>query len=189
VAEEAFAREGYAGAHLQPIAERVGVQKTALYYYFESKAALYEAVLVAMLEDFDRSVVSALESPGSAGERLVQLVDTLNDLLAERRHYSQTLIRLFVDRVPPIGDQVGRRVERVVSRLLRFYRGGVHSGEFRKLSSRHFFQSLLGMTLFHYASGEFGASVLGSEDLFTSANVTWRRHEVREILRHGVLAR
>ena len=188
MAEETFAREGYAGAHLQPIAERVGVQKTALYYYFQSKAALYQAVLVAMLEEFERTVASALDAPGSAEQRLVRLVDTVNDLLAERRHYSQTLIRLFVDRIPSIGDEVGRRVERIVSRLLRFYRDGVDSGEFRKLSSRHFFQSLLGMTLFHYASGEFGASVLGSEDLFTSRQVTWRRREVREILRHGVLA-
>jgi AcrR family transcriptional regulator len=34
VAESEFAAEGYAGAHLQKIAEQVGVRKTALYYYF-----------------------------------------------------------------------------------------------------------------------------------------------------------
>ena len=37
----------------------MGVQKTALYYYFESKAALYEAVLVRMLEAFDARVRDA----------------------------------------------------------------------------------------------------------------------------------
>ncbi|HET6303681.1 MAG TPA: hypothetical protein VFG80_02790, partial [Myxococcota bacterium] len=57
----------------------------------------------------------------------------------------------------------------------------------RKLSSRHFFQSLLGVTLFHYASRDFGAAILETDDLFTSANVSWRRAEVREILLRGVL--
>ena len=66
VAEREFARRGYDGAHLQHIASQVGVQKTALYYYFESKAALYEAVLVRMLETFDARVREAVERPGSA---------------------------------------------------------------------------------------------------------------------------
>ena len=56
VAEAEFASEGYAGAHLQKIAEQVGVRKTALYYYFDSKAALYTAVITTMLEAFDRCV-------------------------------------------------------------------------------------------------------------------------------------
>ena len=48
VAEKEFARYGYAGAHLQSIGEQVGVQKTALYYYFPSKSALYTAVIGTM---------------------------------------------------------------------------------------------------------------------------------------------
>jgi TetR/AcrR family transcriptional regulator len=188
VAEHAFAREGFAGAHLQAVAEGVGVQKTALYYYFPSKAALYEEVLVRMLQAFDQTVRAAIETAGSPRERMVRLVKDVNDLLAERRNYSQILVRLFVDRVTFQGDTVRLLVEAIVGRLLRFYREGVGEGTFRKLSSRHFFQSVLGMTVFHYASRDFGASVLGVGDLFTRENVAWRRAEVGELLLHGVLS-
>jgi TetR/AcrR family transcriptional regulator len=187
VAEQAFARDGYAGAHLQAIAEQVGVRKTALYYYFQSKAALHEEVLVRMLEGLDHALDAAVGVPGDAEERLVRLVESFNDVLAEKRNYPLILIRLFVEPIDYAGTRVLPLVERVVSRLLRFYREGVDAGAFRKLSSRHFFQSLLGVTLFHYASRDFGAAILETDDLFTSANVSWRRAEVREILLRGVL--
>ena len=53
VAETQFGAKGYSGTHLQSIAAEVGVQKTALYYYFPSKSALYTAVIQSMLEAFE----------------------------------------------------------------------------------------------------------------------------------------
>jgi hypothetical protein len=73
--------------------------------------------------------------------------------------------------------------------LLAFYREGVDAGAFIKLSSRNLFQSLLGASVFHYATGEFGAQVLGVDDIFTQNAVTWRREEVRRLVLRGVLQR
>ena len=187
VAEGEFAREGYAGAHLQCIAEQVGVQKTALYYYFPSKAALYTAVLVRMLEAFEAAVCAATDRPGTPSERLERLLAVLNDLLAERRNYSQILIRVFVDRAQLVGELINPPIERVVGRILRFYQEGVEAGAFRRVSSRHFFQSLLGATVFHYAARNFSAAMLGIDDIFTRNAVNWRREELQKILTQGVL--
>ena len=188
VAEREFARDGYAGAHLQHIAGQVGVQKTALYYYYPSKAALYEAVLARMLEAFDLTLTEAIDAPGDPAERLERLLDALNDLLAERRNYSRILIRIFVDRAPVPGDTLGPIIERVVGRMLRFYREGIDAGVFAKLSPRHLFQTLLGATVFHYATVSFGAAVLDVEDIFTSSAVAWRRDEVRRFVLRAVLS-
>ena len=187
VAEQEFARNGFAGAHLQHIAEQVGVQKTALYYYYRSKAALYEAVLVRMLEALDQTVSKAIDTPESPASRLERLGDALNDLLSERRNYSQILIRIFVDRVEIEGAALQPLIERVVGRLLGFYREGIDANAFAKLSSRNLFQSLLGLCVFHYATGEFGAQVLGVDDIFTESAVAWRREEVRRLVLRGVL--
>jgi TetR/AcrR family transcriptional regulator len=189
VARREFACEGFAGAHLQRIAEQVGVRKTALYYYFESKGALYTAVLEAMLEDFDRAVRTAVEAPGPPQQRLEQLAAALNDLLAEHPDYARILIRVFVDQPPVDASRVLPLVEQVVGRALRFYREGVDAAAFRRLSSRHFFLSTLGMTVFHYAAPFFAARILGVDDAFTRPNVTWRRDEVISLLSHGALAR
>jgi TetR/AcrR family transcriptional regulator len=188
VAEHEFARAGFAGAHLQKIAGQVGVQKTALYYYFPSKAALYEAVLSRILEDFDHTLSRALDKPGSLEERLDRLLDGMNALLAERRNYSDILIRIFVDRVH-ISEPLRLLIVRVVGRLMVFFKEGIDAGVFVQASARHMFQSCFGAMVFHYATGEFGAAVLGIEDIYSAEAVAWRRKEskklgLRSILRH-----
>jgi TetR/AcrR family transcriptional regulator len=187
VSEQEFARDGYAGAHLQRIAERVGVQKTALYYYYDSKLALYEAVLARMLARFDESLTEAVEVDAGHEEKLDRLLDAINVGLAEHDTYSQILIRIFVDRVELGGETLRPIIEALVDRLLRFYKGGVESGVFVKGSARHFFQTLLGATVFHYASGSFGAAVLGVDDIFTHSAVDWRRKEVARMARRAIL--
>jgi TetR/AcrR family transcriptional regulator len=189
VAEREFATEGYAGAHLQKIAEQVGVRKTALYYYFDSKAALYTAVLENMLETFDRALVQALEVSDAPEKRLERLVTGFNQLLAEHASYARILIRVFVDSPGVDASRVLPIVERVIGRLFLFYREGVDAGAFRRLSSRHFFQHFLGMGVFHYAAPFFSARVLGVRDIFTADAVAWRSEEVLQVLQDGVLRR
>ncbi len=188
IAEREFAESGFAGAHLQRIAEQVGVQKTALYYYFASKEALYVAVLRDMLEEFDRVVAGALDSEGTPVERLERLLDAVNALLAERRNYAQILMRILMDRVVLEGQPLRPTIERLVGRQLAFYREGVEAGVFAKLSPRHVYQSVLGAAVFHYATGSFGAAVLGVDDIFTQRAVAWRGEELRKLVLRGVLA-
>lgn len=189
MAEQEFATEGFAGAHLQKIAEQVGVRKTALYYYFESKAALYTAVLETMLETFDRALVEALEGGDAPEKRLEQLVGGFNQLLAEHPWYARILFRVFVDQPGVDASRVLPIVERAIGRLFRFYREGVDAGAFRRLSSRHFFQNLLGATVFHFAAPFFSARVLGVDDVFSEEAVAWRRDELLAVLEDGVLRR
>lgn len=189
VAEREFAASGFAGAHLQKIAEQVGVRKTALYYYYESKAALYTTVLESMLVEFERALTAAVDAPEAPEKRLERLVASFNDLLAIHPTYARILFRVFVDQPSVDASRVLPIVERVIGRLFRFYREGVDAGAFRRLSSRHFFQHLLGMTVFHYAAPFFSARVLGVDDIFADDAVAWRREEVTALLSDGVLRR
>ncbi len=61
---EVFGAQGFAGARLEDIARQAGVSKGTLYLYFDSKEALFRAMILAR-------IVSALEE----GEREVQEVE------------------------------------------------------------------------------------------------------------------
>lgn len=188
IAEAEFAAEGYAGAHLQKIAEQVDVRKTALYYYFDSKAALYSAVLESILEDLDRVVAGALETTETPQRQLEELVTRFNELLAANPNFARILLRVFVDRPPGLTATLLPTLTRVIGRVMACYQRGVEAGTFRRISTRHFFLSSFGLMLFHYAAPAFSAAVLGVEDVFTGSVVAWRRDEVLELLRAGVLA-
>lgn len=187
IAETQFARKGYEGAHLEGIASEVGVRKTALYYYFESKAALYTAVLERMLLAFDRAIAEVLEDRRSPAEQMAALLDAINDLLAVHPNYSQILIRIFVDRIAIDVSKIAPIIERLIFSVLSFYRRGRQEGMFREFSSRHVFQSVLGMAIFHYAAGDFSAMLLDVDDLFAPRSVEWRREQFRDLLLRGVL--
>ena len=187
-AETQFARKGYEGAHLQSIAEDVGVQKTALYYYFTSKAELYLSVLHDMVEDLDSAITGAVGGEGPHAERLAKLLEVLNDMLAQRPNYSLMLVRIFTDEVRADLDSLTDIVNHIVASILSFYHSGVEAGEFRNLSARNLFMSVFGLVFFHYAAQGFSNRVLGIEDIFGAKTVEWRGKEVHSILFHGVLA-
>ncbi|HEY0685943.1 MAG TPA: TetR/AcrR family transcriptional regulator [Steroidobacter sp.] len=52
-AEEEFARHGYKGATVNGIAQRAGLPKANVHYYFNSKLELYAAVLSGIIELWD----------------------------------------------------------------------------------------------------------------------------------------
>jgi len=187
VAEKEFARYGYAGAHLQSIAEQIGVQKTALYYYFDSKGALWTAVIQSMLEAFERVLADSLSKPGGYRERLERLVGDFNDLLAARPNYARILIRIFSEQAGIDATVVSPALRRVIGRVLTFYREGVDAGAFVSRSARHFFQSFFGAVVFHYAAPEFSAAVLGVDDISTADVTRWRREEVRDFVLRSAL--
>ena len=189
VAEAHFARKGYDGAHLEGIASEVGVRKTALYYYFESKAALYTSVLDRIALELDRVVGGALQRVElDYVARLELLAEDLNRLLASNHAYSQILLRIFVDRIPVPDDSVlTTSLERGLGSVMIFYQEGRDAGVFRKLSARHFAVSMLGMLVFYYAGGETSALMLGIEDVAQDDAVSWRDREFREMLLRGVL--
>lgn len=187
-AEWEFARRGCAGAHLQRIASQVGVQKTALYYYFPSKAALFESVLAGMMEVLDERIAEVLDKPTGYEKRLLEMVDKMNDLMAERPTYAQVLIRIFIDNYEITGSKLLESpIQRLLGRLVSFVKGGMDAGIFVRCSSRHLVTCTLGAVVFHYAMGPLGAALFGVDDLFTRDAVAWRRKEIRGLVRRGIL--
>jgi hypothetical protein len=60
------------------------------------------------------------------------------------------------------------------------------AGQIRSANVAHTLQSIIGMTVYHFASGEFGDELLG-RSIFAEAEVRRRKAEVKMLVRHGLL--
>lgn len=69
-AREAFGEHGLAGASLREIARRAGYTPGALYSYFDSKEAIYGALLGESLERLNAAVATALDGATTPRDRL-----------------------------------------------------------------------------------------------------------------------
>jgi TetR/AcrR family transcriptional repressor of nem operon len=191
-AEALFAKRGYAGVGLSELAEVVGLGKSSLFHHFESKAQLYAAVAARILRRIEEHLVRSLARGGDPLARLERWLDELVDLLADHPTYARLLLRsLFEDDDLP-GDTPGeleaqRAIGSVMASVGALLREGMGTGLFRAANVQHMLLTLVGLTVFPFASGDFGADVLG-KDLFDPAEVRRRKRELRDLLRFGLVA-
>jgi len=73
-----FAEKGLAGARVDEIARRAGVNKQLLYYYFESKRGLYEAA-VELMVGRTQTMASAREHGTGRPEELLDIMGSIHD--------------------------------------------------------------------------------------------------------------
>lgn len=57
-AEAEFVRQGFRGATMQGIADRAGLPKANVHYYFKNKKNLYKAVLTTIIEEWNEGLVN-----------------------------------------------------------------------------------------------------------------------------------
>jgi AcrR family transcriptional regulator len=192
VAELRFAQRGYAGVGLREVAEAAGLGKSSLFHHFKSKAALYLAVLDRVLERMRRRMEPSLQGGGDAVARLDRVIEELVDALAERPTSARLLLRALFedDDLPeeglPEAESFERTLAAFVASLERLLQEGVAQGAFRELDAAHTLQTLIGATIYHFASGEFGESLLGGP-LFAAEAVARRKAEVLAFIHHGIL--
>jgi AcrR family transcriptional regulator len=194
VAEALFARRGYAGVGLRELADAAGLGKSSLFHHFRSKTQIYGEVLDRVLQRIGERVGPVMRSGAGPVERLERAIGTLVDALAEHPSTSRLLLRAlfedeeFGEQTPPELEGAERTLAAILSELSRLIEAGVAQGVFRAVSVPDTLQSLIGATVYHFASAEVGESVTGSP-LFSSDAVARRRRELIELFRRGIVAR
>ncbi len=87
-ARHEFASAGFAGARVDRIARRAGVNKQLLFYYYHSKRGLFQAVLSRGARELEQALATVPLAPGSAAgplQRLRAALEAQFDFLARVR--------------------------------------------------------------------------------------------------------
>ena len=93
VATEVFAREGYAGARVDDIARRAGINKAMLYYHVGDKDALYAAVFSDTMAEARKRLEDAAASESGPEERFRAVVAAMARMATEHPHFAPLMLR------------------------------------------------------------------------------------------------
>lgn len=192
VAEALFARSGFAGVGMREVASAVGFGKSSLFHHFPSKVQLYGEVLARVLGRIADRLRPALDAAGAPKEKLDRWLDELIDVLAEQPAWARLLLRALFedDAFPEEGGAESRAAEQALMQLVGGIEGllrqGIGAGAFRAVSVAHTIQSMIGVTVYHFASGEFGDNLLG-RPLLSAEEVRRRKDAVRALFHHGLV--
>ena len=189
VAEARFAQRGYSGVGLREVADAAGLGKSSLFHHFPTKASLYGAVLERVIERIEVRMQSALAASGDPRAQLSAAVVGLVDTLAEDPPAARLLLRtvfedddLSATEAPELAA-ADQRLDRLIARIARVITAGIESGAFRPISVPDAIQTLIGATVYPFASGEFGEKLAG--EIFSAEAIARRKREILTLIEHG----
>lgn len=130
-AVELFGERGYHATSIAEIGERAGIAKSVLYHYFESKAALYEAIVETQSDELLERVTAALPADPEA-PRLRAGLDAYLGFLVERPAAWRLLVR-----DPPADRALIRVHERLAGQRLAALSGLLATPAKRDSSGAH----------------------------------------------------
>ena len=148
-AGRAFARDGYAGARIEDIAAAAHVTKPIVYRHFDSKKALY----MALLEKHEADLPSFIERVDLEGLPLDQLVRAILehwfDYVRENQH---DWVMLFRDRsgdgeIQGLRLRVNARARDVIATFITEHAGGRIPGEQIEPTAEALTNGLAGLAL------------------------------------------
>jgi AcrR family transcriptional regulator len=134
-----FSEKGFAAAKLDDVAKRAGVSKGTLYLYFDSKEALFKAVVRdAVLPNLTMAEALAKSAEAPSAEILAALLKNLARAVAETKLGAIPKLIIaeagsFPDLARFYHDEVIARAVTLISRIVT---RGVVRGEFRPVDAR-----------------------------------------------------
>ncbi|MBR0910683.1 TetR/AcrR family transcriptional regulator [Bradyrhizobium japonicum] len=183
-----FARHGFAGARVDEIAERAGVNKQLVYHYFGDKDALYLAVLEWVYADI-REQERQLNLEGLPPEKAIRkLIEASFDYLATNPDF----IVLLNDENRGGARHVrgSTRLEAMHSPLVKsvshILHEGVRTGVFRKgIDPIQLYISIAGLSYFYLSNTPTLSAIFGKDLSSRAARRAHRRH-VADLVLHSL---
>ncbi|MCB5253445.1 MAG: TetR/AcrR family transcriptional regulator [Candidatus Cloacimonadaceae bacterium] len=189
-ATKEFLSWGFDGARMQAIADKAGVNKALLHYYFESKEKLYYLVLKTAFSDLIEALLEIFGSEEDFEPWLKRLIQRLLREINSRPQFSRFVIwelnarkrqlpRLFQELLQERTQ--GRFLERIQAKLSR---AGV--GDY---PAEQFMLNVVSLCMYPSIARPLLEQVLGKE-LFSGPDfIVQREEEIFQLIKHGILKR
>jgi len=154
-AGEIFLLKGHAAARVQEIADRAGVNKALIYYYFSSKDALFEAIIREAFEELMMNLSSLFDLEESDPCRLIRrLVHVHFDFLLQHPQLPRLLVReLNSDNPLPfkiLEDVMGGFGRGKIMRLQKIFDQAVAQKIVRRVDVKQLIWSIVSLNVFSF---------------------------------------
>src|SRR5258708_11255299 len=163
-----FAEHGIAGARTDAIARAAHVNKALLYYYFEDKGALYEAVLDHVFSGLRARVMPVLEGKLPPRQKMLEYLGAYFDYIAANPRFPRVVQAEWMRsgtgsaRMQRVAKEYFRPIFRKLADLLR---EGIEAGGCRVVNPMDFLPSVVGVIIFYFGAAPLMKTLLKVDPL------------------------
>jgi TetR/AcrR family transcriptional regulator len=192
-AMDVFIEKGRHGAKMQEIADRAGINKALLHYYYRSKEKLYSKIFEFLIWHNINELLSLLDSDLSFPEYLRTFIAEYTDLLNQNPK-----IPLFILKELSEGGAVVKRVLKNLvengkfdsNKALRVIERGMKRGEIVRMDPLQVIATIVGSCLFYFISEPIFKTLFINEQTFDRNRfIEERKEAIYQLLSFGLIPR
>ena len=109
-ADDLFSQRGFDAVSMRDVAERAGVNKALVFYYYGSKEALFAEVIEPYYRAHHEALEAAFAGSGSVSERLHRTLDAYIEFIDRHRSYPRIVQGQIAAGGPQL-EAIGRSLE------------------------------------------------------------------------------
>src|SRR5580692_7769515 len=130
VAERLFRQIGYQKTTVADIAKELRMSPANVYRFFDSKKSIHEGVCRILMGEVEEAAAAIMQRPGSASERLREMIKTVNRMNSERYVGDSKLHEMVEVAMQESWDVCVAHMEMIMQVIGGVIAQGAQSGEF-----------------------------------------------------------
>ena len=150
-ATDVFVQKGMDGARMQEIADRAGINKALLHYYFRSKEKLFDASFTKLVGIAFPRIGQILLSDIPIADKIEQVIDTYIELLLKHPFLPAFIITEMNRDATPFFTFIERNGFSITP-ILRMIEEAMDQGKIRKMRPEHLMANVIGLCVFPFAA-------------------------------------
>ncbi|MBD3287412.1 TetR family transcriptional regulator, partial [candidate division KSB1 bacterium] len=187
-ATDIFLEKGKDGARMQEIADRAGLNKAMLHYYFRSKDNLYYEVFGAQIQKFFDDLSDAIGETDNFSDFLWVFISNYIDFVAPKNK----LVRFILWEIEKGGNMVANILKQNLhdgnqqnNFLVQKVEKAIQEKQIRSVDPVNFVISLIGMCVFPFIGRPILENVYESTRILTPEFLEQRKYEVYHLIWDG----
>jgi len=192
-AMDVFVEKGQYGAKMQEIADRAGINKALLHYYYRSKEKLYIHIFKFIFRKITIEVLDLLRSDLPFDEFLKTFISKYIDLLRKNHRFPMFVMRELSQGGRVVANALKEAVPEDLTEHLpamSILNNAMDKGEIVKMDPRQILLTVIGSSLFYFM-GEpiIRAIMLTEEDFDRDKFLEERKEAIFNIIYYGLVPR
>lgn len=150
-AQTVFTQKGMDGARMQEIADKAGINKALLHYYFRTKEKLFDAIFKKVFSQIMPNLMGMVDSDLPFENKLGIFIENYIDLLM-RNPFLPTFILKEMNRNPDFLASIIKGTGIQPAKIFSMLEKEMDAGKIRKMDPRDLLINILGLSIFPIAA-------------------------------------
>lgn len=150
-ARSVFMEKGMTGARMQEIADRAGINKAMLHYYFRSKEKLFDKVFEEAFKDFWPKVEGAIMSSGTPSDIFASIIDAYIKMFTAEP-YLPNFVLSEIHRSPQYLEGLMERTGLNPKKMIHFIQTLMDNGLVKRMDPFELLINIFSLCIFPFAA-------------------------------------